>query len=76
MPRPIKQREPEKRVAYKITETARMLGCNRKTVYRWLKTGLLREVPIPGGKRLVDGRSLEKLLAGKAPGGQGVGQSD
>ena len=67
MPRPVKRREPEKRIAYKVTEVAHMLGCDRKTVYRWLKKGLLREVPIPGGKRLVDARSVEKLLDGKTP---------
>lgn len=66
MPRPVKRRQPEKRIAYKVTEVADMLGCDRKTIYRWLLKGLLREVPIPGGKRLIDARSVEKLLDGKA----------
>jgi excisionase family DNA binding protein len=61
-----KPREPEKRIAYKVGEVAEMLGCNRKTVWRWLQKGILREVPIPGGHRLVDVRSLEKLMNEKA----------
>ena len=67
MPRPIKRREPQKRATYKMFEVAQMLGVDRKTVYRWLKKGVLKEIPIPGGERQVDARSVEKLLAGKAP---------
>jgi excisionase family DNA binding protein len=78
MPRPVK-REPPKRLVYKVNEVATMLGVNRKTIYEWLEKGLLRAVPIPGGNRMVDARSVEKLIEGKGKisrKGQALGQAD
>ena len=51
-----------KRVAYTTGEVAAMLGRDRTTVWRWLKRGVLREVKVPGGRRMVTASSLEKLL--------------
>jgi excisionase family DNA binding protein len=55
-----------KRVAYTTGEVATMLGRDRTTVWRWLKRGVLREVRVPGGRRLVTAASLEKLLAAES----------
>ena len=65
MPR-LREREPEKRLVYKVNEVAAMLGVNRKTVYIWVQKGILRGVQVPDGKRLIDARSVEDLLNGKA----------
>jgi excisionase family DNA binding protein len=84
MPRISKDREPQKRVVYKVNEVAAMLGINRKTVYVWVKKGILRGVPVPGGTQMIDARSVDALIEGKAETilieakntkkGQGVGQ--
>jgi excisionase family DNA binding protein len=52
-----------KRVAYTTGEVAAMFGRDRSTVWRWLERGVLREVKVPGGRRMVTAASLEKLLA-------------
>jgi excisionase family DNA binding protein len=52
-----------KRVAYTTGEVSTMLGRDRTTVWRWLKRGVLQEVRVPGGRRMVTASSLEKLLA-------------
>jgi excisionase family DNA binding protein len=51
-----------KRVAYTTGEVSTMLGRDRTTVWRWLKRGVLQEVRVPGGRRMVTAASLEKLL--------------
>jgi excisionase family DNA binding protein len=78
-------REPEKRLVYTIGDVAKMLGRDRSTIWRWIKKGLLREVNVPGGHRMVDARSVDILIEGKAKTtlieaknkrkGQGVGQA-
>jgi excisionase family DNA binding protein len=67
------KREPEKRVVYSVGEVARMIGRDRTTIWRWMERGVLRAVPIPGGKRMVDATSLDKLLKGEAPRPKRVG---
>jgi excisionase family DNA binding protein len=57
-----------KRVAYTPGEIAAMLGRDRTTVWRWLKNGVLQEVKVPGGRRMVTAASLERLLM-NVPGG-------
>jgi excisionase family DNA binding protein len=52
-----------KRVAYTTGEVTAMLGRDRTTIWRWLKRGVLQEVRVPGGRRMVTAASLEKLLA-------------
>jgi len=37
-----------KRVAYSITEVAKMTGKNRTTIHRWLERGVLRAINISG----------------------------
>ena len=61
------KRDPEARAAYTITEVARIVGRNRTTVHRGLERGVLREIRIPGSARMVDARSLDRLLNGDAP---------
>ena len=57
--------KPEiKRVGYTITEVAAMTGRDRSTIHRWLERGVLRPIHVPGGKRLVQAASLERLVAG------------
>ena len=51
-----------KRVAYTTGEVAAMLGRDRTTIWRWLERGVLQEVKVPGGRRMVTAASLEKLL--------------
>jgi excisionase family DNA binding protein len=51
-----------KRVAYTPGEVSRMLGRDRTTVWRWLQRGVLQEVRVPGGRRMVTAASVEKLL--------------
>ena len=53
-----------KRVGYTITEVAEMTGRNRTTIHRWLERGVLRPIHVPGGKRLVQAASLERLVSG------------
>ena len=53
-----------KRVGYTITEVAAMTGRNRTTIHRWLERGVLRAIQVPGGKRLVQAASLERLVTG------------
>lgn len=57
-----------KRVAYTTGEVSTMLGRDRTTVWRWLKRGVLQEVKVPGGRRMVTAASLERLLM-NVPGG-------
>lgn len=54
-----------KRVSYSVTEVAKMTGRNRVTIYRWLERGVLRSVQIPGGKRMVQAASLDRLISGR-----------
>jgi excisionase family DNA binding protein len=56
-----------KRVGYTITEVAEMTGRNRTTIHRWLERGVLRAIQVPGGKRLVQAASLDKLVKGSFP---------
>ena len=51
-----------KRVAYTMAEVARMTGRNRSTIWRWMNNGVLQQINIPGGRRLVSAASLEKLM--------------
>jgi excisionase family DNA binding protein len=53
-----------KRVGYTISEVAEMTGRNRTTIHRWLERGVLRAIQVPGGKRLVQAASLDKLIKG------------
>ena len=53
-----------KRVGYTITEVAAMTGRNRTTIHRWLERGVLRAIQVPGGKRMVQAASLERLISG------------
>jgi excisionase family DNA binding protein len=63
MTRPPPRRDPDTtRVAYTITEVAKLMGRDRTTIHRMLERGALRAVRIPGGSRMVDAASLEKLL--------------
>jgi excisionase family DNA binding protein len=60
--------EPEttKRVAYTVKEAAKMFGRSRGTINAWVKTGVLREMKVPGGLAMVTARSVDDLLAGRA----------
>ena len=53
-----------KRVGYTITEVAAMTGRDRTTIHRWLERGVLRAIQVPGGKRMVQAASLERLVSG------------
>jgi len=60
--------KPEvKRVGYTISEVAEMTGRNRTTIHRLLERGVLRAIQVPGGKRLVQAASLERLVNGRFP---------
>jgi excisionase family DNA binding protein len=54
-----------KRVGYTITEVAEMTGRNRTTIHRWLERGVLRAIQVPGGKRMVQAQSLDRLIRGR-----------
>jgi excisionase family DNA binding protein len=54
-----------KRVGYTITEVAEMTGRNRTTIHRWLERGVLRSIQVPGGKRMVQAQSLDRLIRGR-----------
>ena len=54
-----------KRVGYTITEVAEMTGRNRTTIHRWLEKGVLRAIQVPGGKRMVQADSLNRLINGR-----------
>jgi excisionase family DNA binding protein len=65
MENPAMSPHPEtKRVGYTIGEVAKMTGRNRTTIHRWLERGVLRAIQVPGGKRLVQAASLERLVSG------------
>ena len=53
-----------KRVGYTIAEVAAMTGRNRTTIHRWLEKGVLRAIRVPGGKRMVQAASLDRLISG------------
>lgn len=54
-----------KRVGYTVGETAEMLGRDRSTIRRWLERGVLRPIQVPGGKRMVQAASLDRLISGR-----------
>jgi excisionase family DNA binding protein len=54
-----------KRVGYSLTEVAIMTGRNRTTIHRWLEKGVLRAIQVPGGKRMVQADSLDRLINGR-----------
>jgi excisionase family DNA binding protein len=54
-----------KRVGYTITEVAEMTGRHRITINRWLKRGVLRSIQVPGGRRMVQAQSLDRLISGR-----------
>jgi excisionase family DNA binding protein len=60
-----------KRVFYTITEVAEMTGRDRSTIHRWLERGVLKPILVPGGKRMVQAASLEKLIQGERVGSVG-----
>jgi predicted site-specific integrase-resolvase len=39
---------------------------DRSTIRRWLESGVLRLIIVPGGKRMVQAQSLERLIEGDA----------
>jgi excisionase family DNA binding protein len=54
-----------KRLSYTINEVAAMTGRDRTTIHRWLARGVLRAIKVPGGKRMVQAESLDRLVSGK-----------
>lgn len=54
-----------KRVGYTISEVAAMTGRDRTTIHRWLARGALRAIQVPGGKRMVQAASLDRLISGR-----------
>lgn len=55
------------RKAYTIVEVMEITGRARTTIWRWLKTGALEPIAVPGGKRMVSGVSLRRLLGEREP---------
>jgi DNA-binding transcriptional MerR regulator len=53
-----------KRVGYTIAEVAAMTGRDRTTIHRWLERGVLLPIQVPGGRRMVQAKSLERLISG------------
>jgi excisionase family DNA binding protein len=54
-----------KRVGYTISEVAEMTGRDRTTIHRWLERGVLLPIQVPGGRRMVQAQSLERLISGR-----------
>ena len=54
-----------KRVGYTIAEVARMTGRDQSTIHRWLARGVLRAIQVPGGRRMVQAASLDRLISGR-----------
>jgi excisionase family DNA binding protein len=54
-----------KRIAYTVNETARMFGRTRGTIYNWVKTGVLREIKVPGGLGMIEAESVADLIEGR-----------
>ena len=53
-----------KRVGYTIAEVAAMTGRDKSTIHRWLERGVLRAIQVPGGRRMVQAASLDRLISG------------
>lgn len=47
---------------YTVRVAAALLGVTPQSVYRWMDEGVLKEVPIEGRARVVDGPSLRALI--------------
>jgi excisionase family DNA binding protein len=60
------KRPPVKRIGYTISEVAEMTGRDPSTIHRWLERGVLLAVHVPGGRRMVQAKSLERLMNGGA----------
>ena len=57
---------PTRRVAYSLQEVMELTGRSRWTIQRWINRGLLKEIKIPRGQRMVQADSLEALMVGEA----------
>jgi excisionase family DNA binding protein len=44
-------------------EVARLLGVSVKTVHRWAKSGKIRAVTLPSGRRRYDKATIDALIA-------------
>ena len=54
---------PSERLAYSISETAKLLGCSERSLRSWMKAGKIHTRKI-GGRVFVPLSSLEAFLAG------------
>ena len=50
---------------YKTTEVARILGVNRKTVWRWVKEGKIKAVQLMGNLWVIPESEVRRLLEGR-----------
>jgi len=53
------------REAISVTELTTKLGVRRKTVYRWLKAGLVNGFRLPGGHYRIPLNELERISGAK-----------
>jgi len=47
---------------FTTSEVAELLGTTRVSVWRWIKTGKIRAIKLPGGQYRIPREEVEKLL--------------
>jgi len=59
-------REQPQRLTYRVREVAQMLGVHERTVWKWIRMGLLRPVKV-GGATLIPADQLTGLIRAAEP---------
>jgi excisionase family DNA binding protein len=53
--------------ALDVDAAAGMIGVSRETLYRWMRSGRVRFLRRPGGRRLLEEAEIQRLRAAQGP---------
>jgi excisionase family DNA binding protein len=51
---------------YKTSEVAKILGVDRRTIWRWIKEGKIKGIKLPGKLYVIPESEVKRILEGRS----------